>query len=40
MLRDLQEYIETVHTLAKELDAVLVPLQICIDEEIGGVPRE
>lgn len=40
MLKDLQKYIETVHTLAKEFNAVLVRLQSCINEEIGGLPPE
>ena len=40
MFKDLQVYIEAVHTMAEEFDAVLVPLQKQIDEQIGQVPDE
>lgn len=38
MLSDLRTYIEIVHRLQKEFDAVLVPLQSCIDLQIQQVP--
>jgi len=37
MYRDLQNYIASVHRLAEEFDAVLVPLQKSINEIIGRV---
>lgn len=40
MFRGLQTYIETVHKLAQEFDAVMVPLQSRIDEQIEQVPSE
>jgi hypothetical protein len=38
MLKGLRTYIEVVHKLAEEFDAVLVPLQSRIDEQIKQVP--
>lgn len=40
MFKALRIYIETVHKLAEEFDAVLVPLQSRIDEQIKQVPPE
>ena len=40
MFKALRIYIETVHELAEEVDAVLVPLQSRIDEQIRQVPPE
>jgi len=40
MFKLLQVYIETVHKMAEEFDAVLVPLQKKIDEQIGQLPDE
>jgi len=40
MFRGLQTYIEIVHKLAQEFDAVMVPLQSRIDEQIEQVPSE
>jgi lysophospholipase L1-like esterase len=40
MLKGLHAYNEVVHNLADEFDAVLVPLQSRIDEEIVHVPPE
>jgi len=34
------KYIETVHSLAKEFSAVLVPVQSCINKKIDAVPAE
>ena len=38
MFRGLRAYIDIVNNLAQEFDAVLVPLQSCIDEQIKKVP--
>ncbi len=38
--QDLQNYIEVVHRLAEQFDAVLVPLQKSINEIIKHVPPE
>jgi len=40
IFQDLRTYIRIVHNLAKEFDAVLVPLQGWIDEQIKQVPPE
>jgi lysophospholipase L1-like esterase len=40
MFKGLRAYIRTVHKLAQEFDAVLVPLQTKIDERIKRVPPE
>lgn len=40
MFKGLQTYIETIHKLADEFDAVIVPLQSEIDEQIKQVPPE
>ncbi|MHC4620387.1 MAG: SGNH/GDSL hydrolase family protein [Planctomycetota bacterium] len=40
MFRGLRTYIDVVHKLAEEFDAVLVPLQTRIDEQIKHVPPE
>lgn len=40
IFQDLQTYIRIVHQLAKEFDAILVPLQGRIDKQIGQVPPE
>ena len=40
MLRDLQDFIAAVGNLAKQFDAVLVPLQKSIDEIVKRVPPE
>jgi len=40
MFEGLRTYIQTVHKLAQEFDAVLVPLQSRIDEQIAQVPPE
>ncbi|MHC4475037.1 MAG: SGNH/GDSL hydrolase family protein [Planctomycetota bacterium] len=40
MLGALRDYIKAVRKLADEFDAVLVPLQSCIDEQIKQVPAQ
>ena len=40
MYKGLQSYIETVHNLAEEFEAVLVPLQSKVDKQIKHVPPE
>jgi lysophospholipase L1-like esterase len=40
IFQDLWTYIRIVHHLAKEFDAVLVPLQSWIDEQIKQIPPE
>jgi lysophospholipase L1-like esterase len=40
MFQGLRMYIEVVHKLAAEFDAVLVPLQSCIDERLEQVPPQ
>jgi len=40
MYKDLRAYIKIVHNLAEQFDAVLVPLQSGIDEQIKQVPAE
>lgn len=40
MLKGLRNYIEIVHKLAEDFDAVLVPLQSRIDKTINQVPPE
>jgi len=40
MFKGLRTYIEIVHKLAQEFDAVMVPLQSRIDEQIEQVPSE
>ena len=36
----LQQYIQAVHVIAEEFDAVMVPLQELIDNKIKKVPPE
>jgi lysophospholipase L1-like esterase len=40
MFAQLRHYIESVRTIAKDFNAVLVPLQTAIDEEIKKVPPQ
>ncbi|MHC4623647.1 MAG: SGNH/GDSL hydrolase family protein, partial [Planctomycetota bacterium] len=40
MFKGLRTYIDVVHKLAQEFDAVLVPLQTRIDEQIKNVPPD
>jgi len=40
IFKDLRTYIRIVHSLAEEFDAVLVPLQSRIDEQIKHIPLE
>jgi len=40
MFRDLQAYVHIVRGLAEEFDAVLVPLQAQVDEQVRQVPPE
>jgi hypothetical protein len=40
MLEGLRMYIEAVHRLAAEFDAVLVSLQSRIDEQLSSVPQQ
>jgi len=40
MLKDLRSYIQIVHKLSEEFDALLVPLQHYVDEQIKQVPPE
>ncbi len=40
IFKDLRTYIRIVHKLAEEFDAVLVPLQSRIDEQIKQIPPE
>jgi hypothetical protein len=40
MFRDLRGYIKAVSKIADEFDAILVPLQSCIDEQIKSIPPE
>jgi lysophospholipase L1-like esterase len=40
MFRELRRYIETVHRIAADFNAVLVPLQKSIDEQIDKIPPQ
>jgi PhoPQ-activated pathogenicity-related protein len=40
MFAELRRYIETVRTIAEDFNAVLVPLQAAIDEEIKKIPPQ
>ena len=40
MFKGLSAYVRSVRTIAEQFEAVLVPLQSRIDEQIKGVPSE